>query len=138
MTEDCTAEDSVAEGCVTEGCVAADCAVADYAAADCAVADCATGGCATEDSVTEDCAVADCADVAALYLEEALEVLEASGVVVADIVKTLPPKLPSKKGRATDHKRVRVVSVKHLRNNEVSLIVTPAADVEELFIADTW
>ena len=35
--------------------------------------------------------------------------------------------------RGSGNKRRRVVSVKQLRSNEVSIIVTPAADIEEIF-----
>jgi len=68
-------------------------------------------------------------DVAALYLEEAVEILEASGIHVREVVKTLPPRLRDCAGEG----RLRVVLVEPCGQGGVTLVVTRAIDVDKLF-----
>ena len=69
-------------------------------------------------------------DVSALYLEEALEILKKSGARIKEIVKTQPPAFIR---GAEEMKKLRVVLATQRDNEGVSLLVTPAHDVEECF-----
>ena len=72
---------------------------------------------------------ADLPDISSLYLEEALDALETRGIRIGHIIKALPPK----RDYSQKYKRFRVVSTKRGEDGEVSLIVTPARDVEDFF-----
>ena len=71
-------------------------------------------------------------DVAALYLEEAIEVINSSGFTVKKITKTLPPRIKDDGNIG----KLRVVSASHSDCSDdrgITLIVTQAADTEEVF-----
>jgi len=70
-------------------------------------------------------------DVAAIYLEEAIDILEEAGIRVIDVIKTLPPRMRGEECIKKD--RFRVVSVISQGSGNVSLVVTRAVDVELLF-----
>ena len=72
----------------------------------------------------------DIPDVASYYLDEALEVLRSSDIPVMEIIKTLPPRL----NYGVENKKFRVVATKRHEGGGVTLIVTPAFDVENFFV----
>ena len=67
-------------------------------------------------------------DITAMYLEEAMEILEASGIHVREITKTQPPRQRDGTGN-----KFRVILVNRLNEKEVSLTVTAAYDVDSFF-----
>jgi hypothetical protein len=72
---------------------------------------------------------ADIPDIAGLYLEEALDVLDATGMDARAIIKTAPPR----QRNIAYEGRFRVISAGNKGSDGITVIVTPAPDIERLF-----
>jgi hypothetical protein len=72
---------------------------------------------------------ADIPDVAGLYLEEARDLLGAAGIAVEEVLMTAPPRLRDGAGA----QKLRVILARDKGNGGISLLVTLARDIEELF-----